>query len=73
MEESPQQAFLRRAKDALGLTWDELALASGISPRALKTYRMPETSQDHRALPNLARAAIERLLEEKPGKRAKHT
>ncbi|WP_146014063.1 hypothetical protein [Trinickia dabaoshanensis] len=72
MEKCLQQAFLRRAKDALGLTWDELAGASGISPRALKTYRMPETSQDHRTLPNLSRAAIERLVQEKPGKRAKH-
>ncbi|WP_144155244.1 transcriptional regulator [Paraburkholderia sp. BCC1885] len=71
MEENPQQAFLRRAKDTLGVTWDELAEASGISPRALKTYRMPETSQDHRALPNLARAAIARLLEEKPRSRAR--
>lgn len=64
MEDSSQQMFLRQAKESLGVTWDELALASGISPRALKTYRMPESSQDHRALPNLARAAIERLLKE---------
>jgi hypothetical protein len=45
MEENEQQAFLRQAKEALGLTWDDLARASGIAPRALKTYRMPVTSQ----------------------------
>jgi hypothetical protein len=49
MEESEQQAFLRQSKEALGLTWDDLARASGIAPRTLKTYRMPVTSQDYRA------------------------
>ncbi len=65
MEESEQQAFLRQAKEALGLTWDDLARASGIAPRALKTYRMPVTSKDCRALPGLARAAIERLISDR--------
>jgi transcriptional regulator with XRE-family HTH domain len=65
MEESEQQAFLRQAKESLGLTWDDLARASGIAPRALKTYRMPVTSQDYRALPGLARAAIERLMSDR--------
>lgn len=71
MDENTQQAFLRHAKEALGVTWDELAEASGINPRALKTYRMPETSQDHRELPRLARAAIDRLLQRKRGRRTK--
>lgn len=63
MSNSDQQSFLKAAKEQLGLTWDELAQASGINARALKTYRMPETSKDHRPLPDLARAAIARLLE----------
>lgn len=45
------------------MTWDELATASGINPRALKTYRMPDTSKDFRPLPDLARAAVARLLD----------
>ncbi|CAG9236986.1 conserved hypothetical protein [Paraburkholderia tropica] len=72
MDESEQQAFLRQAKETLGLTWDDLARASGIAPRALKTYRMPETSKDFRALPGLARAAIERLVSDrKPARNSK--
>lgn len=61
-EPTSQQAFLRAAKERLGVPWDELARLSGIAPRALKTYRMPESSADHRPLPPLAKAAIERLL-----------
>jgi len=64
-----QQDFLKAAKDQLGITWDELATASDINPRALKTYRMPETSKDFRPLPKLARAAIEQLLTEQTNRR----
>ncbi|MGI4861572.1 MAG: hypothetical protein ACRYHA_32525 [Janthinobacterium lividum] len=63
MHGQTQQEFLRTAKEQLGATWDELATASGINPRALKTYRMPEISKDYRSLPDLARAAVVRLLE----------
>ncbi|HDR9034256.1 TPA: hypothetical protein QDB07_001725 [Burkholderia vietnamiensis] len=63
MSNFDQQSFLKAAKEQLGLTWDELAQASGINARALKTYRMPETSKDYRPLPDLARAAVARLLE----------
>lgn len=59
-----QQAFLRRAKEQLSLEWDALALRAGIAPRALKCYRMPTTSADHRAMPVLAWRAIEALLQQ---------
>jgi hypothetical protein len=71
MSDTTQQEFLKDAKAQLGVTWDELAVASGINPRALKTYRMPDESKDYRALPDLARAAIVRLLEDRRGRRAK--
>lgn len=58
-----QQDFLRQAKVTLGLTWDALAVAAGIEPRALKNYRMPDESQNHRRMPKLAQRAIEQLLE----------
>ena len=59
-----QQAFLHAAKAELGMTWDALAVAAGIVPRALKNYRMPDGSQNHRGMPKLARRAIEQLLTE---------
>ncbi len=60
-----QQEFLKAAKDELGFTWDELAAQAGINARALKTYRMPDTSKDFRHMPDLARAALSRLLEDR--------
>ncbi|MES2951285.1 MAG: hypothetical protein V4858_22360 [Pseudomonadota bacterium] len=68
-----QQSFLQVAKAELGLTWDALAIAAGIEPRALKNYRLPDESQNHRGMPKLARRAIEQLLlahEKKNRKRA---
>ena len=62
MTEQSQQDYLRAAKAALNVEWDKLADLAGIKPRALKTYRMPDSSQDHRALPDLARRAIDGLL-----------
>ena len=57
-----QQSFLHAVKAELGMTWDALAVAAGIEPRALKNYRMPDGSQNHRGMPKLARRAIEQLL-----------
>jgi hypothetical protein len=66
-----QQSFLHAAKSELGLTWDALAEAAGIEPRALKNYRMPDESQNHRGMPKLARRAIEQLLTEHQKKNRK--
>ncbi|MCU6501951.1 hypothetical protein LPN04_29585 [Rugamonas sp. A1-17] len=59
MTDQTQQAVLQAAKDELGVTWDELAELSDIAPRALKTYRMPPESKDHRTMPKLAFNAID--------------
>ena len=66
-----QQSFLHAAKAELGMTWDALAVAAGIAPRALKNYRMPDGSQNHRGMPRLARRAIEQLLTENKKKTRK--
>ena len=57
-----QKEYLNKVKSALGLTWDQLAEKANINPRALKTYRMPDTSKDYRTMPPLAKDAIQRLL-----------
>ena len=61
--EPTQQEFLQDAKATLGLTWDALAEEAGIAPRALKNYRLPDESQNHRGMPNLARRAVQQLLD----------
>lgn len=63
-QELGQQEFLKAAKATLGLKWDELAVQAGIEPRALKNYRMPDGSKNHRGLPVLARRSIQQLLDE---------
>jgi hypothetical protein len=65
--ESAQREFLVAAKQRLisrhgKLTWKRVAELVGIDPRALKTYLMPEGSPNFRAMPNVARVAIEALL-----------
>ena len=64
MTKQTQQEYLRAAKETLGVEWDTLAELAGIKPRALKTYRMPDSSKDHRSLPDLARRAIDGALVE---------
>lgn len=64
MAEQTQQEYLKAAKETLDVEWDALAKLAGIKPRALKTYRMPDSSKDHRGLPDLARRAIDGLLAE---------
>lgn len=66
---SSQKDFLAFAKELLSrthkkLTWDRLAELAEIEPRALKTYRMPENSPDHRTMPKAVRRQIEALLEQ---------
>ena len=56
-----QQEFLNTVKGELGFDWDTLALRAGIKPRALKSYRLPASSNGYRAMPDLARAAVEDL------------
>lgn len=80
LAEHNQIAFLNHAKLVLSrvhkrMTWDRMAELAKIEPRALKTYRMPENSSDHRAMPICARRQIEALMEEagQPGKPGKNT
>lgn len=68
MPEPTQQAYLKAAKETLGVRWDDLATMSGIHPRALKTYRLPDESKGSRLMPSLAKEAIERLLVNHRGK-----
>lgn len=62
MTEQTQQEYLKAAKATLDVEWDALAKLAGINPRALKTYRLPDSSKGHRGLPDLARRAIDGLL-----------
>ena len=73
MEEQTQLEFLQAVKAELGVTWDELAALTDIEPRALKTYRMPPESKDHRGMNKLARNAVLDALKKHRIKRKKTT
>lgn len=65
--ERSQVTFLNHAKAVLSrvhkkMTWDRLAELAEIEPQALKTYRMPENSPYHRAMPKSVRRQIEALM-----------
>lgn len=64
-----QKIWLLKAKAQLArhtpngvMTWDRFATLARIESRALKTYRMPESSLDYRTMPTEARETIGALL-----------
>lgn len=78
LAERSQATFLNHAKAVLSrvhkkMTWDRMAELAEIEPRALKAYRMPENSPDHRAMPKSVRRQIEALMEQagQPGRSVK--
>ena len=78
MNQKTQQEYLQAAKADLakkhpGITWDEFAALCGIEPRAFKTYRMPETSKDYRAMSKLVRDAVDRAVKSGSAKGSKRT
>lgn len=67
MKKKTQQEYLQAAKAAVAkrhpdITWDKFADLCGITPRAFKTYRMPENSKDYRAMNNLVFNAVDRTV-----------
>lgn len=72
-----QRQYLNAVKtELIGLrgkkvTWDEFAEMCGIEPRAFKTYRMPDKSNDYRVMSKLAMDAVERVLVEQQKKAIK--
>lgn len=59
---APQQEFLRQAMESLGLTRDGFAKRFTVPRRTLDKWLLPDTSNDFRALPDMARAYISEVL-----------
>lgn len=65
---SSQKSWLTAVKRGLSrrhpdLTWDDFARLAEVDPRAFKTYRMPEGSENYRSMPDHIRLRVEKLLE----------
>lgn len=68
LPKSSQKSWLTAVKRGLSrrypdLTWDDFARLAEIDPRAFKTYRMPERSENYRTMPDHIHLRVEKLLE----------
>ncbi|MDQ1816353.1 hypothetical protein RBA41_23940 [Massilia sp. CCM 9210] len=68
MKELSQQELLLALKNALDVTWDEVAAHTGIAPRALKSYRLPVSSTGYRGMDKFVRDVAEKALFETKNK-----
>ncbi|MFZ6774573.1 hypothetical protein ACO0LB_17860 [Undibacterium sp. SXout7W] len=64
MEELNQQELLQSLKAAIEGTWNDVAVSTGIAPRALKSYLLPVDSKGHRGMDKFVREAVEKVLSE---------
>lgn len=62
MEELSQQELLKALKEALNSTWIGVSELTGIAPRTLKSYLLPETSKGRRGMDKFVRKAVEVAL-----------
>jgi cation transport regulator ChaB len=72
MAEQSQQDLLQELKEALSGTWDDVAAATKITERALKSYRLPTSSKGYRGMDNFVRKAVEDALAAVRKKQAKN-
>ena len=71
MNGGSQQALLRRAREILDLTNDELGKALGVKLGALMAYLAPEGAAKHRTMPPDLRLIVERVIEQQSAKSRK--
>jgi len=64
-----QQDLLRRARDTLELTNEELAEAIGVKLPTLYAYLAPKSAAKHRALPADMRLILEKILRDHNGRK----
>lgn len=67
MKEKTQLEFLTQAKTTLNVTWDKLAEMVDISPRALKSYRLPLESKGYRGMSKFVRKSVSDIVYSKSG------
>ena len=62
---APQQEFLRQAMESLGMTRDAFAKRFTVPRRTLDKWLWPDTANDYRPLPDMARAYISEVIAER--------
>jgi DNA-binding transcriptional regulator YiaG len=63
--ETEQARLLRRARDTLELTSEQLAVELGVSLPALRSWLLPADNKAHREMPQTAKLLLERILADK--------
>jgi hypothetical protein len=69
MSELDQYQLLIKLKKIIDGTWDDVANCTGITSRALKSYRLPAQSKGHRTMAKFVRQAVEMAIDEYQKKR----
>ena len=71
MNGESQQALLRRAREVLNVTNNELGEALGVKLPTLMAYLAPKGAAKHRTMPADLKLIVERIIEQQSGKRKK--
>lgn len=61
-QELSQQEFLRHAMAILGMTQKEFAQRLRVPPRTFEKWLLPDSSKDHRRMPEMAWSYVEDVL-----------
>ena len=69
--ETEQARLLRRARDTLELTSEQLAGELGVSLPALRSWLLPADNKAHREMPQTAKLLLERILADEKAKKRK--
>ena len=62
MKDLSQQELLQELKGAMGTTRNGVSERTGIAPRTLKSYLLPDDSKGRRGMDKFVREAVEKAL-----------
>jgi DNA-binding transcriptional regulator YiaG len=65
-KEQEQQAVIRKARQTLGITTEQLAEQLGVSLKTVRSWLEPASSASHRRMPDTARLLLKHLVAAKP-------
>lgn len=62
MKDLSQQELLQELKGVMGTTWNGVSERTGIAPRTLKSYLLPDDSKGRRGMDKFVREAVGKAL-----------
>ena len=62
MKDLSQQELLQALKGTMSTTWNGVSERTGIAPRTIKSYLLPDDSKGRRGMDKFVREAVEKAL-----------